>query len=206
MTKNSKRFPTTLPIIIAILFLLIGALQFYVRNVSRAFIPYGKTYQFEQSTTDEAGYTQTVYVFVEFNEDGLLNIIATDKYFTTINKSSYDYRCHAWNNIGNLYFKTDSLLSATIFKEDARPVTLEMECVQSRGFCSSLLDEDTNFITYENTDEIGACSESEAWFYENSLVLDGVTLQQIDAIDPVCKEMVRLFIDSDDIFAEYLLD
>lgn len=62
------------------------------------------------------------------------------------------------------------------------------------------------FVTYEDADEIGAYYKSEAWFYENSLVLDGIEFQQIEDIDPECREMIRLYIDNDDVFTEYLVE
>lgn len=206
MNKNTKKLPPVLPIIAIVLFLIVGALQLYVENVSRIFSLYGKIYQYERSITDDDGYTQMGYIFAEFTDDGFLDIIATDEYFTAINKTRYDYRYRVWNNIGNLYFKTDSLLSATIFKENAIPITLEMKCVESRSWYTSWIDEDADFVTYENIDEVGTYLKSEVWFYEDSMVLDGISFPKIDDIDPVCREMIRLFIDNDDIFCEYLVE
>ncbi len=202
-SKSQREIPRIITILAIVLFFAVGALQLYVANVSRVFNPSGKVYQCEQSIADEHGDNQLVLFFAEFTDDGYLNIIVADEYLTAIGKNSYDYNYRVWNNIGNLYFKTDSLLSVTVFKENAIPVTIEADCVQSRGFYSN---ENASFATYENPDEIGVQLTSEAWFYEDSLVLDGITFQQIDDIDLVYKEMIRLFIDDDDNFAENLVE
>ena len=44
----------------------------------------------------------------------------------------------------------------------------------------------------------------EAWFYEDSLFFDGMMYKRIAGIDPVYSELIRLFIDNDDIFYQYI--
>lgn len=204
MKKISLSPKSILFIILGIIIIPLELISFYLDIGSIVYDPRGNIYQTEQVITDEYGYEQKIILIAEFTDNGLLNIISADKLFTPIEKRSFEYKLHVWENIGNIYFKTDSLLSFTIFKENATPATMLMECIQSRVLSSSAYDEDKSFVTYENTDDIGSQLELEIKFYKNSIVLDGIKLTKINEINPVSAELIRLFIDNNEFFYEYM--
>lgn len=202
MNKKPKSVRILLTAIV-IAVLAITAFNMFLESISRNFSPAGNIFYAEQMTTDDNGYEQKTFVFLEFTNDGILNMILTDEYYTSITKTVFDYTYHTWDNIGNIYFKTDSILSFTTFEEDAIPITMRMNCIQSRGFYCPLSDDETSIITYEETENVGYTFDAEAFFYEDSVLFDGIVFDKIDALDPVCAELIRLFIDTDDIFYQH---
>ena len=196
METKKKNGPNILAIIAVILFLLIGVLELYVKNVTKLFNHCGEIYRCEQTTTDEYGYDWKSYYYLVFTDDWEIDLIVSDEYFTGVSRLRYDYHVRSWNNIGNVFFKTDSLLSATIIKEDVTPVTLNMECIQARGY-----DYTTTFEP-----DVGDLSAMTvyAFFTNDGVIFDGMVFDKIEELDPVLEESMRLFLDNDDIFSEYL--
>lgn len=188
--------------VIIVFIILIVLINGYLKISIRAFWPDEEVYVAEHTVTDEYGYEQKAFAFLEFTNDRKLNIIATTENCSAVKKTVLDYKLHAWDHIGDVHFKTDSILSFTVFKEDAIPTTMRLNCVQSRSATVFSLFEDTT--TYENTEAVGMVYDVEAWFYEDSLFFDGMMYKRIAGIDPVYSELIRLFIDNDDIFYQYI--
>lgn len=196
MVTKTKNKPNILIIIAVVLFLLVGILQFYVQNVSKLFNRCGEIYRCEQTTTDEYGYDWKTFYYLVFTDDWKIDLIVSDEYFTGISRLRYDYHVHTWNNIGNVFFKTDSLLSATFIEEDVTPVTFNMNCIQARGY--------NDTTTFEPDARDISTMTVHAFFSNHNVNFDGIVFDKIEKLDPVLEEMMRLFLDNDEIFFEHL--
>ena len=187
--------------LITFIVILLILISVYLKSGVRAFWPDKKIYFSEQMVTNEYGDPEKALVFLEFTENNQIHLISTTEYGSAIKKSIFDYTFHAWDHIGDLYFKTDSLLSFTLFKDEAVPTTMRLSCVQSRGMMISMFEDD--IVTYEDTEIIGTVISDEMWFYKDKIYFADMLFNQIDEIDPVYSELIRLFIDQDDIFYQY---
>ena len=176
-----------LVVIAVILVVAIIGLYFYVHNVHTYFSPESDVYYCKQDG---------VNTYVYFEGD-MFYVVQADEYVTAFAKTGYKTVGEYWNRLfGGLYFQTHSLLSITNVPDGAKPATVIMICESCD--IATYDDDNEKFVKYKNDDVIGTTINSAMFFYDDSMIFDGVLLNKVNGIDSVLAELVRLFIDNND--------
>ena len=199
-----------------IIVILIGLVQFYLKNVSVVWSFEGETYRTEFTVKDESNHDTKYVQYIYFNDGKMYNIITDEYHTSSCLRTIYDYSIHVWDNLGPIYFRTDNILSATTNKYDGKPITLIGKCIQSRGFNTinfianedgtySLLDE-PYFYTFESNEEVGKTISTLLVAKEDSFTISEdkyVKIAENNEELNVIKELARLYLDNEDMFKKY---
>ena len=147
---------------------------------------------------DEGYYKITddgnVTIYLHIN-GGIIETLYTDEYCTLFGKATYDTTWEIWQHFaGDLYFRSDSLLSAKLAPEECHPATVKMKCTDNR-YCDTLIESD-GFVVLKNEDSIGTRQTIDIYFYDDYIIVDGKKYEKMETLDnEVLGELIRLIID-----------
>ena len=209
MKKKSPLF-----IVLIIVIVAVGLVQWWLQAVSRYYDFDGQVFQREYVEKDELGEEATLVQYIYF-ENGRMYLLLADKYGVRCFREIFEYSIHPWDNIGPIYFRTDNILSATSFKGEGRPITITTKCIQARGYNTYLFEydgeshyllDDPIFYTFDVKEDEGVKTSSILIAKDDSIEFEGEIFTQVEKVDDVLLELTRLYLDNEDIFAEYYMD
>jgi len=123
-----------------------------------------------------------------------IEMIYADEYDSLFGKITYDTSWTIWNHFaGDLYFRSDSILSARIAPKECTPTTVKMRCTNNL-YCDTFYNE--SFEVMRNDKAIEDTIVVDIFFYDSYIIIDGMKLEKMESLgDEVLQELLRLFID-----------
>ncbi len=201
-------------IVLIIVFVAVGLVQWWLQVVSRYYDFDGQVFQREFVEKDELGEEKNLVQYIYF-DNGRMYLLLTDEYgVVRCFREIFEYSIHPWDNIGPIYFGTDSILSATSYKGDGHPITITTKCTQARGYNTYLFEydgeshyllDDPIFYTFDVKEEEGVEKTSTLIVKDDSIEFEGEIFIKVEKVNDVLLEFTRLYLDNEDIFAEYYM-
>ena len=123
-----------------------------------------------------------------------IEMLYGDEYYVMFGKATYDTSWRIWQHFaGNLYFRSDSLLSAKLAPEECQPTTVKMKCTDNR-YCDTLMDGDLTVM--RNDAAIGDTQTIDIYFFDEYIIVEGEKYEKMKSLDDeVLGELIRLFIE-----------
>ena len=172
-------------VVIGIIAVVVFVALFRIYFVYKNYVPDEGYYKIADS--EEA----KIYLHIDGYD---IEMLYGDEYNIMFGKATYDTSWRIWQHFaGDLYFKSDNLLSAKLAPKECQPTTVRMKCTDNR-YCDTFADSD--FTVIRNDSAIGDTQTIDIYFFDESTIIEGEKYEKMESLDDaVLAELIRLFIE-----------
>lgn len=172
--------------VIGLIAIVVFAVVFRVSFVYENYVPDEGYYKIADNEDSR------IYLHINGYE---VEMLYGDEYCTLFGKATYDTSWNIWQHlVGDLYFRSDSLLSAKMAPEECHPTTVRMKCTDNL-YCDTLIESD-DFVVMRNDAAIGDTQTIDIYFFDEYITVEGEKYEKMESLDDeVLGELIRLFIE-----------
>ena len=173
-------------VVIGIIAIIVLAVAFRITFIYENYVPDEAYYKIEDNEESR------IYLHIKGYD---LEMLYGDQYCTLFGKATYDTSWNIWQHlVGDLYFRSENLLSAKIAPEECQPTTVRMKCTDNL-YCDTLIESD-DFVVMRNDAAIGDTQTINIYFFDDYITVEGERYEKMESLDDeVLGELIRLFID-----------
>lgn len=173
-------------LVIGVIAIVVLAAGFRVYFVYQNYVPEEGYYKISDNEEEN------IYLHINGYD---IEMLYGDKYCTLFGKATYDTSWRIWQHFaGDLYFRSDSFLSAKLAPKECQPTTVRMKCIDNL-YCDTLIDSD-DFVVMRNEAAIGNPQTIDIYFFDEYITVEGEAYQKMESLDDeVLGELIRLIIE-----------